>query len=275
MRNESGKPPRPSHRGKRAAGSDDRRKRVRRINRAQRRRDKESASKLAARAIADGRHRRHNDAPQDCEARLAACLAETSDLALRRPCTLQAKHSLTKVSRCTDKFISIGHINIQGVAVIGRISEVIAVMQQRKIKIQILTEAQITGSTVFRTQGYWVFQSGDDDSRSTGICFIICGSLFSSIHKWFPVSGRMALVQLKILGGIFTIIGAYAPYEGIRAAGGRSSEQQRADFFLSLGDLISESARAGPVIATGDFNTSIRWRRTGEEIILAQQCIRR
>ena len=153
-RNESGKPPRPSHRGKRAAGSDDRRKRVRRINRAHRRRDKESASKLAARAIADGRHRRHNDAPQDCEARLAACLAETSDLALRRPCTLQAKPSLTKVSCCTDKFISIGHINIQGVAVTGRILEVLAAMQQRRIKMQILTEAQITGSTVFRTEGY-------------------------------------------------------------------------------------------------------------------------
>ena len=75
----------------------------------------------------------------------------------------------------------------------------------------------------------------------------------------------MALVQLKNLGGIFTIIGAYAPYEGIRAAGGRRSEQQRIDFFLSLGDLISESARAGPVITTGDLNTSVRWRRTGEE----------
>ena len=96
VRNESGKPPRPSHRGKRAAGSDDQRKRVRRINGAHRRRDKESASKLAARAIADGRHRRHNDAPQDCEARLAACLAETSDLALRRPCTLQANTHLRR-----------------------------------------------------------------------------------------------------------------------------------------------------------------------------------
>ena len=134
------------------------------------------------------------------------------------------------------------------------------------MKLCILTEAQIDGASFFRFDGFWVFQSGDSTSKSTGVVFILSDDLYSSLYKWHPWSGRVALMQFKITGGLISVFGVYAPYEGIRRADdGASSEAQRISHWDFLGDKIEEARRAGLVLVLGDMNTSFRWRRTGEE----------
>ena len=64
---------------------------------------------------------------------------------------------------------------------------------------------------------------------------------------------------------LLSIVGVFARYESIRGADGGSSEAQRIAYLETLGELIEEARRCGPVLAAGDINTSIRWRRAGGE----------
>ena len=66
------------------------------------------------------------------------------------------------------------------------------------MKLCIITEAQIDGASFFRFDGFWVFQSGDSTSKSTGLVFILSDDLYNSLYKWHPWSGRVALMQFKI-----------------------------------------------------------------------------
>ena len=98
-------------------------------------------------------------------------------------------------------------------AVVGRRAELCYLMHTRQVKITGVSEARCSGSAVFRSGDYLILQSGGPHPCSAGVAFILHAEIVRSLHSLTPYSARMAMVTLKIVGGLLTIIVVYLPYE--------------------------------------------------------------
>ena len=84
------------------------------------------------------------------------------------------------------------------------------------------------------------------------------------VHSFTPRNERIAVITLKIVGGLLTIIAVYLPYESTE----RGNADARADAYADLEEVILEAARHGPFVVVGDFNTSVRYRREEEREVI-------
>ena len=137
-------------------------------------------------------------------------------------------------------------------------------MHTRQVKITCVSEARCSGSAVFRSGDYLILQSGGPHPCSAGVAFILHAEIVRSLHSFTPYSARMAMVTLKIVGGLLTIIVVYLPYESTR----QDNTEEREAAYEELEAQILEAARHGPVVICGDFNTSIRYRRECERSVI-------
>ena len=71
----------------------------------------------------------------------------------------------------------------------------------------------------------------------------------------------MAALHFKIVGGILTIISAYAPHNGYDV-------DEKSDFFKSLKEFYIRVKSHGPTIIAGDFNARLHRRRSHEIDVL-------
>ena len=179
---------------------------------------------------------------------------------------ITTKQMCGKLQKGTKEIIF--HNNIEGIRVPGRLKEVCHAMEQCGARIGILTECKITGSITFffRTEHhmYKVLQSGMECDHAAGVVFIIRSDMWAYCLSFTPVSGRCALLLVKVIGGIMAIIGAYLRYQkGIESA---QEESARIESWQELDELV-ESVRPSPVVVVGDFNTSIKYRTIQEKQI--------
>ena len=84
------------------------------------------------------------------------------------------------------------------------------------------------------------------------------------VHSFTPRNERIAVITLKIVGGLLTIIAVYLPYESTE----QGNADMRADAYADLEEVILEAARHGPFLVVGDFNTSVRYRREEEREVI-------
>ena len=86
-------------------------------------------------------------------------------------------------------------------------------------------------------------------------------SLLKHIVAIRGVSQHIIYVQLKITGGLFSVVGVYAPHEG------RPFEEKEA-FYESLSVTLHSLSRDGPLGLCGDLNCKLNFRHVGEENII-------
>ena len=223
-----------AHRGMRAPGADIRRRHHRQESRRARR---QSYRRLGSASIPPH------------EQRLASLLAQNSQTHNNSLINIRPKNSVEKVKPFSILFIV--HYNIEGLKVIGRLHELCTLMAARGWRIAILSETKCEGSSFFKSGDYWVLQSGQ-------VAFVLHRDLAESMVSFIPFHDRVAAIQLKITGGLLSIIGVYLPYES------HDNESERVDAYGALEELHVRCQRAGPTLAGGDFNTKVQFRRTSE-----------
>ena len=243
------------HRGVRSllsrALSRDHRRETRRIRRSQFRRSKRAR-----------REEQRQEWFSISELTLARQLEQTTEARDANRAVHRPKNSAEKL--CPNENIFVWHLNIEGVAYVGRLAELLYCMHTRDVLLACLSEAKCSGSSTFRSGDYLVLQSGGKHPCSAGVAFVLHKQLVASLYSFTPRNERIAVITLKIVGGLLTIIAVYLPYESTE----QGNADMRADAYADLEEVILEAARHGPFLVVGDFNTSVRYRREEEREVI-------
>jgi hypothetical protein len=170
--------------------------------------------------------------------------------------------------------LNILHCNIEGLAVAGRLADITTNMEDQECRVGICSECWIKDNAFFvfnsptregqPSRSYGIFQSGavGTDTRATGVCFIIRADFLPHVLGFQAISGRHAVITVRVRGGTLAIVGVYLPYYS--ATESEAEEDRRMAAFTKLTDIIDELKRRGPVLVIGDFNTSIRYKLASE-----------
>ena len=185
------------------------------------------------------------------------------------PVIFNAKNQVASL-QCAD-ILNVLHVNIESVRVPGRLFEVLSCLEEYAIKLAILSEAWVEGSSFFSMRAhtgqlFFIFQSGAvreyNESKACGVVFIIHAELYFHLHSFSAISGRLASCVFKVKGGFCTFFGVYMPYASATESAAR--ETYRQDVFQELEDHVEMAKVRGPVFVIGDLNTSVQYRYQSE-----------
>ena len=124
-------------------------------------------------------------------------------------------------------------------------------MSARKWSLAAISEAGCPGTAFFMSGDYWVLQSGQ-------VAFVLHKSLAESLVNFILKTDRVAVLQFTTLGGMFSVICAYVPYETAE------NEAERIATYEAMDEMHVECARCGPTLCVGDLNTKIQYRHQSE-----------
>ena len=77
-----------------------------------------------------------------------------------------------------------------------------------------LQETKCPGDDTYRSGEYYIVNCGRCGREPYGVAVILHFSLLKHIVAIRGVSQHIIYVQLKITGGLFSVVGVYAPHEG-------------------------------------------------------------
>ena len=97
--------------------------------------------------------------------------------------------------------------------VVGKLAELLHMMNIEQIRIAGLTEARCKDTAVYNSGEYVILQSGTASDRYAGVIFVVHRSLEGCIQTFTPISARVATLTLRTTGGCITLVLAYLPYE--------------------------------------------------------------
>ena len=221
-----------AHRGMRALGADSRRRQHRRETRRGRRQVHRASQHPSTTPI---------------EQRLATLLAQKNDTDFKL--CVRPNYSAKKLFPSdTTRVI---HYNLEGLPVLGRLHELCTLMSAWEWLLAAISEAGCPGTAFFTSGEYWVLQSGQ-------VAFVFHKSLSDSLVNFIPKTDRVAALQFKTLGGMFSIICTYVPYEIA------DNEAERIATYEAMEEMHLEYARRGPTLCIGDMNTKIQYRHQSE-----------
>jgi exonuclease III len=94
--------------------------------------------------------------------------------------------------------------------------DVIRDLEERRIKLCVVTEGHWVGQGVRRVGGYYILFSGHPTKHREGVGFVLSKALYEAWKEaggwWTPISSRMATIRIPLQGSRFmTIVGVYAP----------------------------------------------------------------
>ena len=124
-------------------------------------------------------------------------------------------------------------------------------MSARKWLLAAISEAGCPGTAFFTSGEYWVLQSGQ-------VAFVFHKSLAESLVNFIQKTDRVAALQFKTLGGMFSIICTYVPSETV------DNEAERIATYEAMEEMHVECARRGTTLCIGDLNTKIQYRHQSE-----------
>ena len=124
-----------------------------------------------------------------------------------------------------------------------------------------LQETKCPGDDTHRSSKHYIVNCGRSGREPYGVAVILHFSLLKHIVAIRGVSQHIIYVQLKITGGLFSVVGVYAPHEG------RPFEEKEA-FYESLSVTLHSLSRDGPLGLCGDLNCKLNFRNVGEENII-------
>ena len=143
----------------------------------------------------------------------------------------------------------------------GILVEILDTMRKFNLMVLFLQETKCPGDDLFRSGEFYIIKCGRSGREPYGVAVIIHSSFMKFVTGIRGVSEHIIYIQIKIAGGLFSVVGAYAPHEG------RPMEDKER-FYESLSVTIFSLSRAGPVGLCGDLNSKINFRRAGEENII-------
>ena len=142
-----------------------------------------------------------------------------------------------------------------------KLYELICTMRRRNIHLLCIQETRKNKSDVFVSDhGYLVILSGssNDSAEFAGVGFIISPVLRKALHGFKQISHRLALVKLRVRGGLMSCFCAYAPHGGL-------PYDVRQSFFNNLRDHFLSTSAHGVKAIFGDLNSRLVTSQPGEE----------
>ena len=135
--------------------------------------------------------------------------------------------------------------------------EILETMRKLNLMIMFLQETKCPGDDTYRSGEYYIVNCGRCGREPYGVAVILHFSLLKHIVAIRGVSQHIIYVQLKITGGLFSVVGVYAPHEG------RPYDEKEA-FYESLSVTLHSLSRDGPLGLCGDLNCKLNFRNVGE-----------
>jgi len=150
----------------------------------------------------------------------------------------------------------------------AKVPELQHYMAKHKVAILCMQETGITTHTENIDSDYMLILSGTSKPHGegrfySGVGFLIAPWAIKSTISYKLLSDRLAILKLKIRGGILNIITAYAPY------GGYDYEDRR-EFFDQLTKAWPVPNKHTTTIACGDFNARLYDREPGDEDVIGE-----
>ena len=160
---------------------------------------------------------------------------------------VQAKGSVFSLPQKLDKIrkLPIWNFNIESVMVVGKLAELLHMMNIEQIRIAGLTEARCKDTAVYNSGEYVILQSGTASGRYAGVIFVVHRSLEGCIQTFTPISARVATLTLRTTGGCITLVLAYLPYEDT------DNQDIRVAAYETYAEAIEDAQKRGPAIGLG------------------------
>eukprot|EP00959_Pyramimonas_sp_CCMP1952_P402315 8430936-Pyramimonas_sp.AAC.1 len=166
--------------------------------------------------------------------------------------------------------IRLGSWNVEGLRGDSQVkfTELFGTMRKQNIDILCIQETHLHGTDYYKhEEGFLVCLSGELDANKrsdAGVGFIVAPWAEKSAVAFHASSPRLASLRIKIVGGMLTLITAYAPHSG-------HHEQVRRDFYSDLDAYIRPTTPHSTTMILGDFNARLLIQNKGEEHIISRR----
>ena len=94
-----------------------------------------------------------------------------------------------------------------------------------------------------------------------GVGFIVSPRVLSAVVCFKSVSDRLAILRVKVSGGMLNFVSAYAPQSALPF-------EQRFNFFSDLAKAVPPATTHSSTLVMGDFNARLGGVGPGEENII-------
>ena len=121
---------------------------------------------------------------------------------------------MRKGRRCADGNAIIGSWNLEGMTDI-KLYEVCRYMKSNSIDVMCIQEVRRLHSDTFKSDaGYLVYSSGSIACKRewTGVGFIVSPKVQKHVIGFRPLTNRVAVLKLRVMGGCMAMVSAYAPH---------------------------------------------------------------
>lgn len=125
------------------------------------------------------------------------------------------------------------------------------ILHDLKIGMCAVQEARWPGQGQYKTSGYTLYYSGDDQGRKVlGTGFLVNDKLKCNILNFTPVNKRLCAIRLKGRFQNVSVINCHAPTE-------ESTNEAKEDFYERVDQLFAGLPRYDVKLVTGDFNAKL------------------
>ena len=147
--------------------------------------------------------------------------------------------------------------NIEGLSELKEM-EIAQYMTQYEVDICCLQETRGCKSDVYLSHGFSFILSGGAQGGTEwyGVGFVISSRLKRHIRGFCQVSGRIASLKIKCLGGTIALLTVLAPHN-------LRPQHEKWAFYDQLGNVMSNTSTNGPKYVFGDFNARVGQQRPG------------
>ena len=137
-------------------------------------------------------------------------------------------------------------------------------MEANSIDVMCVQETRKLNSDKFNAQsGHFFFLSGSSGVTRewAGVGLIVAKHLENLIVGFTPVSNRIGVLKLRVVGGVAAFVSTYAPHN-------LKPLPERISFYDDLGSSLEKIRVNGQKYIFGDLNARIGQRRHGEDALL-------
>ena len=168
-----------------------------------------------------------------------------------------------------DGAMSIGTWNVEGLGDIdesgsAKLFEVQRHMLTYDMGVLCMQETQRPGTAEIETpEGYHVLLSGApcEARERAGVGFVVAPWLWKHVKSYKMISSQLAVLKVRIRGGVMAIITAYAPT-------GTHDYKERKSFHHCLAATVERTSAHGPILVFGDMNARIHRMQPNERDIV-------
>ena len=149
-----------------------------------------------------------------------------------------------KLAMGMDKRLRLGSVNVGTMR--GRSLEVVEMMQRRQLDFCCLQETRWRGGSA-RTIGSCKFFWMGCDEGISGVGILVAEKWIDDVIEVKRINDRLMVLRVRIGKSVLNLVSVYAPQVG------RSMEEKE-EFFISLGSVLSAISEGEHLVVCGDMN---------------------